>query len=190
MTTSYYTDEELAGMGFKHVGKGVQLSRKNSIYGASRISLGDFCRIDDFCLLTGNLTVGRNVHVAAYCALFAGNAGILLDDFCAVSARGILYAESDDYTGVYMTNPTIQMECRGVTSEKIVIGRHAIAGAGCVFLPGSGLDEGAVLGANSLLTKMAEPWSIYVGSPAKRVKDRKKDMLQYEQRCIDMLDAR
>ena len=39
-------------------------------------------------------------------------------------------------------------------------------------MPGVTLAEGSILGANSLLTKDTEPWTIYVGSPAKPVKIR------------------
>jgi dTDP-4-amino-4,6-dideoxy-D-glucose acyltransferase len=44
-------------------------------------------------------------------------------------------------------------------------------------MPGVKLGEGAILGANSLATKDLEPWTIYVGSPAKPVKIRKKDII-------------
>ena len=47
-------------------------------------------------------------------------------------------------------------------------------------MPNVTLAEGSILGANSLLTKDTEPWTIYVGSPAKPVKIRDKDkILQY-----------
>ena len=44
-------------------------------------------------------------------------------------------------------------------------------------MPGVTLQEGAILGANSLLTNDAEPWTIYVGSPARPVKTREKDII-------------
>jgi galactoside O-acetyltransferase len=44
-------------------------------------------------------------------------------------------------------------------------------------MPGVTLAEGSILGANSLLTKDTEPWTIYVGSPAKPVKLREKEII-------------
>jgi galactoside O-acetyltransferase len=45
------------------------------------------------------------------------------------------------------------------------------------------LAEGSVIGANSLVTKSTEPWTIYVGSPAKPVKARPKEkMIEYARR--------
>ena len=32
----------------------------------------------------------------------------------------------------------------------------------------------------SLVNKSTEPWGIYVGIPAKRIKDRSKDLLKFE----------
>jgi galactoside O-acetyltransferase len=42
-------------------------------------------------------------------------------------------------------------------------------------MQGVTLAEGSILGANSLLTKNTEPWTIYVGSPAKPIKIRDKE---------------
>jgi galactoside O-acetyltransferase len=44
-------------------------------------------------------------------------------------------------------------------------------------MPGVTLSEGSILGANSLLTKDTEPWTIYVGSPAKPVKVREREII-------------
>ncbi|MDP7187814.1 MAG: putative colanic acid biosynthesis acetyltransferase [Candidatus Poseidoniia archaeon] len=40
--------------------------------------------------------------------------------------------------------------------------------------PGVTVGEGAVIGARAVLTKDAEPWSIYAGNPAIKIKDRKR----------------
>jgi galactoside O-acetyltransferase len=47
-------------------------------------------------------------------------------------------------------------------------------------MPGVTIAEGSVIGACSLVTKDTEPWTIYMGVPARAVKIRKKEkMLQY-----------
>ena len=43
---------------------------------------------------------------------------------------------------------------------------------GKVVLPGVTIAEGSVVGANSLVTKSTEPWTVYVGSAAKPIKKR------------------
>jgi acetyltransferase-like isoleucine patch superfamily enzyme len=39
------------------------------------------------------------------------------------------------------------------------------------------MAEGSVLGANSLLKESTEPWTIYVGSPARPIKIRDKESI-------------
>jgi len=59
---SVYTDNELHEMGFASIGQNVRVSRKASIYNAAQISIGDFSRVDDFCVLSagaGGIQIGR-----------------------------------------------------------------------------------------------------------------------------------
>ena len=49
---SYYLEDELKALGFRSLGEGIRLSRKASVYGAQRISIGSYVRIDDFCVLS------------------------------------------------------------------------------------------------------------------------------------------
>lgn len=177
---SYYEKEELCEIGFKSFGKNIQISRKCSIYGATNISLGDHVRIDDFCVLSGKITIGNYVHIGAYSGLFAGDEGIIFEDFSSLSSKVSLYAISDDYGGDFMTNPTVPSQYRNQIGGPIILGRHTIIGASSVILPGVTLGEGTAVGALSLVTRNTLPWSLYVGSPAKKLRDRSKELLKLE----------
>ncbi|MFI3326699.1 MAG: acyltransferase, partial [Clostridia bacterium] len=104
---SFYSQEELESIGFKSFGKNVLISRKVSIYGAKNISIGNNVRIDDFCILSGKITLGNYIHVSAYSSIFAGEAEVVFKDFVTFSSRSIVYAVSDDYSGEHMTNPMV-----------------------------------------------------------------------------------
>lgn len=54
------------------------------------------------------------------------------------------------------------------------IGAYAWVCARAVVSPGVNLGEGAVLGLASVATKDLEPWAIYAGVPAAKVRDRKR----------------
>ncbi len=177
---SFYSEEELQSIGFKSVGKNVKLSRNTSLYGINKISIGDNTRIDDDCLLSGNITIGRNVHIAAGCYCFAGDAGIDLHDFVGTSSRTVIYAVTDDYSGSAMTNPTIPDDLRNVQKGKVVLNRHSLVGTSCVILPGVDLGEGCSVGAMSLVNKSLPAWTICIGIPAKPLKERKKNILELE----------
>lgn len=47
--------------------------------------------------------------------------------------------------------------------------------ARAMVAPGVNLGEGAVLGLGSVATRDLEPWGIYAGSPAVRIKDRRRN---------------
>ncbi|MGH7742299.1 MAG: acyltransferase [Candidatus Eiseniibacteriota bacterium] len=175
-TTSYYDAGELASLGLKRCGSDVQLSRHARIYSPETIEIGEHSRIDDFCILSGPLTIGNFVHIAAYVALF-GRGGIILEDYVGISARTLVYSVSDDFSGGHLAGPTIPEAHRGVTSAPVIFRRFSIVGAGSVILPGVTLDEGAAIGAMSLVRTNAPAWKVSVGVPAKPIKDRARDMV-------------
>lgn len=182
---SFLSEQELKSLEFKRIGNGVKISRKASFYNISQIEIGDNSRIDDFTVLSGKIRIGRNVHISAYAGIFAGNAGVLIDDFCAISIRTCILAVSDDFSGFAMTNPTIPDECRMVTEKEVIIHKHVLIGAGVIVLPGIVIGEGCAFGAMSLISKNTIPWSIYVGVPARRIKDRSRHLLEYESKILN-----
>ena len=182
---SFYTIFELNEIGLGHYGNNVLISRKASIYGASNIIIGNNVRIDDFCIISGNVIFGNNIHLAAYSALYGGDAGITIEDFANISSRVCIYAVSDDYSGYTMTNPTIPDKYKHIQNEHVQIGKHVIIGSGCTILPGVCLNEGAALGAMSLCKKSIEPWKIYAGVPARAIKDRSKVLLDLEKEYMN-----
>ena len=182
--TSFYSGEELREIGFKRIGKNVLISRHANIYSAQNICIGDNVRIDDFCILSGYIVMGSNIHIAANCCLFAGEYGIEMKDFSGLSSRCAVYALTDDYSGQYLTNPTVPDEYRNVTGGMVTIGRHSLIGSGCTILPGITIEDGVSVGSMSLVNHDLPAWGIYVGIPCKRIKNRKKDLLQLETEYI------
>ncbi len=182
METSFYSEEELKGIGFKSLGKNVSISRKTSIYTPEKMSIGNNVRIDDFAVLSGNITIGDHVHVAVYCALFGGSNGIVIEDYAGISSNSVVYSETDDYSGEYMTNPTVPAPFRNVYGGKVTLEKHVIIGTGSSILPGVTIGEGSAVGSMSLVNKSLEPWGIYVGSPCRKIKDRSKELLEVEKR--------
>ena len=96
-----------------------------------------------------------------------------------------IYSASDDYSGQVLTNPTVPKKYLNVTEKAVNIGRHVIIGSGSIVLPGVSIGEGSSVGALSVVTKSLDTWGVYVGSPVKRLKDRKKDLLQQEKILLD-----
>lgn len=182
---SFYSVDELSKLGLASFGDNVLISRKTSIYGASKINIGNNVRIDDFCILSGKISIGNYVHIAAYTALYGGDKGIFVNDFADISSKITIYSISDDYSGKTMTNPTISDKYKNVQSERVVIERHVIIGASCIVLPGVVLKEGSSFGAMSLINRSSEPWSINAGIPFKKIKNRSKKLLELEKEFME-----
>lgn len=174
---SFYSAEELSEMGFKRVGENVLLSRKASIYSPTKISIGSNVRIDDFCILSGNITIGSNVHISAYTALFGGGE-IIIEDYSGCSQRCTLISASDDFSGKYMIGAVIDDNYKNVTYGKIKLEKYVQLGANTVVMPNVTIKEGAVSGSMSLINKDLEPWTINVGVPCRKIKERSKELLE------------
>lgn len=177
---SYYTQEELQGLGLQQIGSGVKLSRKASIYGVQYISIGDNSRIDDFCILSagpGGIWIGRHVHIAAYSSLI-GSGRMELHDYSNISSRVSIYSSNDDYSGDSMTNPTVPRELTNISSSPVTIGRHVIIGAGSIVLPGVTMNEGSGMGSLSLVRYDCEAFGMYVGVPARKIGKRSTRLLE------------
>lgn len=177
---AYLTEAALREMGFAELGKNVLISDRASIYGASEMRIGDNSRIDDFCVVSGRVEIGRNVHVAPFCLVAGGTPGITLEDFSGLAYRVSVFAQSDDYSGETMTNPTVPARFKNEIRAKVRIGRHCIIGTGSIISPGVELAEGTSVGAASLVMKSSAPWTILAGAPARVLKDRRRDLLALE----------
>ena len=188
---SFYSEKELSDLGFKSIGKNVLISRKTSLYGIPRISIGNNVRIDDFSFIsagTGGIQIGNFVHIALYVS-FQGAGKITLEDFSGVSTRVSIYSSNDDYTGEFMSNPTVPCEFKGVVTGDVRIGRHSLIGNGSIILPGVNVDDGAVVAALSLVDKNCESYYIYKGNPAKRIVKRSREFLKLEKEFLNSIHS-
>ncbi len=102
MKTSFFSKNELREIPFAHIGENVFLSRKASVYAPENISIGNNVRLDDFCILSGKISIGDYIPIA-YTALYGGRKGIFIEDF----AKKLQCMQSVMYSGESMTNPMI-----------------------------------------------------------------------------------
>lgn len=180
----YLSCDQLTAMGFKKIGTNVKISDKASIYNADQIEIGNNTRIDDFCVLSGKITLGDYIHITAFSLLAGGTEGIVIGDFVAVSYGSKIFSQSDDYSGEYMISPLVPSQYTNVHKAQVVIERHALIGARSVIFPGVRIAEGCSIGAMSLVNRNTDPWGIYVGIPAKRLKDKSRNLLTLEKQFL------
>ncbi|GAB4174196.1 MAG: acetyltransferase [Rhodocyclaceae bacterium] len=193
LNPGYHDENALRAGGFARLGTNVRIATTCTIVGAERIEIGSNVRIDGYCSIiaagTGYLKLGSFIHIGSYCFLAAGD-GIVLQDFSGLSQAVRIYSRTDDYSGEHLTNPTVPEAYTGVTRGEVVLERHVIVGSGSVILPDVVLEEGAAVGALSLVTKSLDAWGVYFGCPARRLRGRSRTLLDLERRLRSELGQR
>ena len=93
----------------------------------------------------GGITIGDNTQIAAHTYIIDCDHGIKKDEL---------------------------INKQPLISKKIEIGNDVWIGANCTILKGSIIENGAVIGAKSLVNNHLPAYSINVGIPAKTIKYR------------------
>jgi len=178
----FYSREELEKIGFKSIGENVLISDKTSIYNPQNIEIGSNVRIDDFCVISaGNkgIIIGNNVHIAVFCSLI-GQGEIILKNFSGLSSRVSIYSSTDDYSGNYLTNPTVDDKFTNVISGDVILGKHVIVGSGSLILPNVSVGDFSSVAALSMVSKDVESGVIVGGVPSRKIKDRNTKLEELE----------
>jgi len=170
----------------KKTGQDVYISPNVEIKRPELVSIGNHVAIDSGFYITTGAEIGDYIHIAAYVHIIGGAKGFLkMGHFTNISLGGKIVCGSDSFLGEgIITAPGLPEEFRDrLIIKPVIFENFANTGANVTILPGVTLREGSVIGANSLVTKNTEPWTIYMGSPAKPLKKRKKEkMIEYAKR--------
>jgi len=181
---------------FKRVGKGVIFGRNITLRHPQKISLGDNTFIDDNVVLDAKgeknkgIRIGKNVYIGRNTILSCKEGSISLDDYCNLSANCSLLSETEIRLGKYCFlagqcylvaggNHTYEdisipiMFQPSFTKGGIRIDEDVWLGAGVIVLDGVTIGKGSVVGAGSVVTGSLNEYSIAVGAPAKKIKDRR-----------------
>ena len=143
--------------------------------------IGSHVAIDNGVTVSTQMEIGDYVHIAPFVVMIGGvKTKVTFKDFSFCASGTKIVTGSEDYTGQGLVGPTIPENMRKIIFEDVTFERFSGCGVNCSIMPGVTFGEGSILGANSLATKDLEPWTIYVGSPAKPVKIRDKGkILEY-----------
>jgi acetyltransferase-like isoleucine patch superfamily enzyme len=119
--------------------------------------IGNNCNICSHCFIENDVIIGNNVTVK--CGVYLWD-GIEIDDNVFIGPNVTFtndkYPRSKQYPDAFL---------------KIKIKKGASIGAGSIILGGVTIGEKAMIGAGSLVTKDVPANQLWMGSPAKYVKD-------------------
>jgi galactoside O-acetyltransferase len=185
---SFFSEKELKQFKFRSIGKNVFIKKNVGMFFIENISIGNNVRIDDNVIIVASkknspVKIGNYIHIASNCYL-AGSDGIDMMDFTTLAPGVLIFSGSDDYSGKKLTNPMVGNPYVGGKSGKVTLCKHVIIGAGSVVLPDVTIKQGSSVGALSLVNKDLNPWGVYSGIPAKKIKSRFKDVLKLEKKFL------
>lgn len=173
-------------------GNDIIISKNVEIKRPELINIGDHVAIDSYFYITTGAVIGSYVHISAHVGVIGGaRSNLIMGNFCNISLGGRIICCSDEFKGHgLITSPGIPDEfLDNKLGNSIVFEDFVNLGANVVILPGVKLAVGTVIGANSLVNKDTEPWTIYYGSPAKAIKKRDNcNMLLYADKLINKQD--
>ena len=129
---------------------GAKVNLKSMAFGSTKILRPWDLEIGSY------VTLGPRVNIYNLGGVKIGNNSILSQDVYVCGG-------THDYTDSKL--PLLR--------KKIIIGSDVWICAGAFIGPGVTVGDGAVIGARAVLLKDAEPWSVYGGNPARKLKPRK-----------------
>lgn len=159
-------------------GSDVIINCRSSIYSPSLISIGNNVRIDDFCILSGSISLGSYIYISAYSAIY-GAMGVIMEDYTGLSPRCTGFSAMDDFSGNYLIGPIHLKYKTNVKRGSVIIKRFVQIGADAIIFPNLIIKESTVIGAHSLVRKDIDEWTINVGVPTKAIKNRSKELLKF-----------
>jgi acetyltransferase-like isoleucine patch superfamily enzyme len=156
------------------VGTDVVISASAEIRRPDLAMIGSHVAIDSFFYCTTGLEIGDYVHISPHVAVIGGaKTKFVVDDFCFVSVGSRLICGTELFRGDGLIGPLIPDEYKDQQLlAPIHLERFSGTLANSVVMPGVIMAEGSVLGANSFLKTNTEPWTVYVGSPARAIRSR------------------
>ena len=161
------------------VGQDVFISRNVEIRRPHLVTLGSHIAIDTGFYCTTRTIIGDYVHIAPYVTFVGGETGLVeLGHFTTIAAGSRIICASDEHLGQGLVGPTIPEPQR----DRIIIApvrfeAFASVATNVVVMPGVTLGEGSVVGSGAFVNKSTEPWMIYVGSPARPIKERPRQKM-------------
>ena len=183
---------------FGSCGKGVLFSNHIILRHPHRIHLGDNIIISERCVLDARtmssdkvMTLGDNVILSNDVALVCKGGIIDIHSDVGIGTQTVIHSTYDCSAvikkdtmiapqcffiagGTYNTErKDIPMRLQGVKKEKgIFIDEDVWIGAKVTVLSEVNVGRGSIIGAGATVTKNIEPFSVCVGTPAKKIKER------------------
>ncbi|MDD3167991.1 MAG: acyltransferase [Eubacteriales bacterium] len=154
----------------KRCGEGVRIMPLAKIANPGVVELGDSCRVRDFVFFWGGqgVKIGKYTDVQPHVVVWGGGE-LIVGDRVSIGPGSVLLTAVYSHTeGLKMVDGLGEGTAHALYG-RLVVEDDVYIGANCTLMPNITIGEGAVIGAGSFINTDAEPWGIYVGSPARKI---------------------
>lgn len=123
---------------------------------------------------SGTVEIGQNTRIQNNCD-FAGD--IKIGDFCAIARRCTFQGINHNYQALSVRGGFGNGD---LEKDEIEVGNDVWIGVGATILPGVTIEDGAIIGADAVVTKDVSCCEIVAGNPAQnigwRFKEEKREL--------------
>jgi acetyltransferase-like isoleucine patch superfamily enzyme len=128
-----------------------------------------------FLWAKNELTIGENFYIGKYsiieCDALIGNNVIFANHVSLIGRYDHNYQQVGVPTRLASQIRDRDYSWKGL-NQKIIVEDDVWVGLGSIILSGVTIGRGSIIAAGSIVTKDVEPYSIYGGNPAKKIRDR------------------
>lgn len=134
-----------------------------------QVEIGDGCEIEEFALIKsygGSIEIGEGCFVGPGCILY-GHGGLRVGRYVKMAGQCVVIPSNHRFDDI--DQPIF---LQGEDSRGVVIEDDVWLGAGVRVLDGVTIGRGSVIGAGAVVTRSTEPYGVYVGVPATKIRSR------------------
>lgn len=153
-------------------GEGVKINPLAKIAKPHVVDLGNHCRIGDFVFIYAGdgVTIGEYTDVQPHTVIWGGGLTIIGNRVSTGPGTVFLSATYSHAKGLKMVDGLGEGMAKEV-GGKLVVGDDVYIGARSIIMPVT-IGEGAIISAGSFVNRDLDPWGIYFGNPAKKIRER------------------
>ncbi len=152
-----------------HLGKNCFIAPEAKLFAepGRPIFIGDNSYIAADCVIHGPVTIGKNVSINHHVTMDGGSRGIIIGDNSRIAAHCQLYAFNHGMQADKLISE------QATKSRGIHIGRDVWLGAHVGIVDGVIIEDYAVAGMGSQVTRNVDAFKIVAGNPARVIGDRR-----------------
>lgn len=140
------------------IGGGCYIGRYVELGPGNKIAIGSYSSIQDRSIFVGDVTIGRYCLISLNVLISSGRHYYELQPFALIKDQDRFVAQNDEMGRAH--------------SKPVVVEDDCWLGVNAVVMSGVTIGKGAIVGANSVVTKDVAPYSVVAGVPAKEIKRR------------------